>query len=773
MTTASALPCRHVLGVAEFQPASLVISLLPGVAPGVCSWFLFSILRTMFPVYDAVCILLEKSFSRWNDDDKKDFLNSEKPSPILTVNKTAKVKDKVYSRNFKKSWYSEFEWLCGSHYLNKLFCVQCLVISVKSTVWSKYGFDDFGNVTRALRKHEGSSDHIRCALGFLKLKKSLTTIEDALRENSRLYIIQFNENVQLNRRFMELPIRAVLYLGKQELAFRGHNEDVSSINRGNFKELLEVFISISPVDIQQHYKKIASVFSGSSKTIQNEIIDCIASYIDEYVEKEIKECKFFSIQVDDSTDIAQKSQCSIIIRYVNHGGKLVERFLGFYDVSSSRTAETLFCLVSKCIQNFDYKSKLIGQCFDGASVMSGQLNGLQAKIKEQAPQAVFVHCLAHRMNLVLQQSCNSISKCRIFFANISGLPTFFHHSPKRTHAADTIIGRRIPVSVITRWTSNSKIVTLVNNDWDSLKQVFATIINDPSSDQASVRQSEGYLNKFNDFEFALLVVVFNDIFGITDVLFDVLQKKSLDINFCILQVKNTQNVLNKKRNEEAFMNIFEKATSKTTVPTDHRDGGTRLTLTLTRAQIIEKYRALYYEILDTISMQITTRFQDMEKLHFVTLMDTAKFKTYSEKFPTQALDNLKTMYSNIFTEMQRLKNELQLIYNDDQYHNMEFHRLMETLFENSSIFKEAYKLLCLIVTIPSTSVSVERSFSCLKRIKSYLRSTMLEDRLTNLSKISIEKELLNELIVSQPFYNDIINKFANLKDRRICLTYKH
>nr|CAI5822367.1 unnamed protein product [Callosobruchus analis] len=49
---------------------------------------------------------------------------------------------------------------------------------------------------------------------------------------------------------------------------------------------------------------------------------------------------------------------------------------------------------------------------------------------------------------------------------------------------------------------------------------------------------------------------------------------------------------------------------------------------------------------------------------------------------------------------------------------------------------------------------------------------MLEDRPTNLSKISIEKELLNELIASQPFYDDIINKFANLKDRRICLTYK-
>ncbi|KAJ8980089.1 hypothetical protein NQ317_017106 [Molorchus minor] len=333
----------------------------------------------MNPLHDPICVLLETPFSRWNEDDKKDFLSCEKPMPLLNVNKTTKIKDKVYNRNFKLSWYLDFEWLCGSCYLNKLFCMPCLIIGVKSSVWNNSGFNDFGNVTRALNKHEGSSEHIRCALGLSRLRQNLNTIEDALQENSRLCIKHFNENVQLNRRFMQLPIRAVLFLGKRELAFRDHYEDASSVNRGNFKELLEAFISISPVDIQEHYKKIAPFFAANSKTIQIEIIDCISQYIDEYVENEIKECMFFSIQVDDSTDIVQKSQCSIIIRYVNSGGKLVERFLGFYDVSASRTAEALFNLISNCLEKFNYKSKLIGQCFDGASVMTEELNGLQAK----------------------------------------------------------------------------------------------------------------------------------------------------------------------------------------------------------------------------------------------------------------------------------------------------------------------------------------------------------------------------------------------------------
>lgn len=78
-----------------------------------------------------------------------------------------------------------------------------------------------------------------------------------------------------------------------------------------------------------------------------------------------------------------------------------------------RRAETLFNLVHLALERYNYKSKLIAQCYDGASVMSGHLNGLQVRIKEVAPQAVFVHCLAHRLNLVLQQSVGKISKCRI------------------------------------------------------------------------------------------------------------------------------------------------------------------------------------------------------------------------------------------------------------------------------------------------------------------------------------------------------------------------
>ena len=43
----------------------------------------------------------------------------------------------------------------------------------------------------------------------------------------------------------------------------------------------------------------------------------------------------------------------------------------------------------------------VAQSYDGAAVMLDELNGVQAKVKESAPDAIFIHCFTHKLNLVL------------------------------------------------------------------------------------------------------------------------------------------------------------------------------------------------------------------------------------------------------------------------------------------------------------------------------------------------------------------------------------
>ena len=77
-------------------------------------------------------------------------------------------------------------------------------------------------------------------------------------------------------------------------------------------------------------------------------------------------------------------------------------------------------------------------------------------------------------------------------------------------------------------------------------------------------------------------------------------------------------------------------------------------------------------------------------------------------------------------------------------------------FPNTCI---AYRIL---LTIPVTIASTERSFSKLKLIKSYLRSTMSQERLSGLAILSIKKKMLEELE-----YKILISQFASQEARKI------
>ena len=72
----------------------------------------------------------------------------------------------------------------------------------------------------------------------------------------------------------------------------------------------------------------------------------------------------------------------------------------------------------------------------------------------------------------------------------------------------------------------------------------------------------------------------------------------------------------------------------------------------------------------------------------------------------------------------------------------------------------AYRIL---LTMPVTVASTERSFSKLKLLKSYLRSSMSQERLNDLTILCIEKNMLENIDV-----DTIINDFASRNARRQC-----
>ena len=96
--------------------------------------------------------------------------------------------------------------------------------------------------------------------------------------------------------------------------------------------------------------------------------------------------------------------------------------------------------------------------------------------------------------------------------------------------------------------------------------------------------------------------------------------------------------------------------------------------------------------------------------------------------------------------------------------NMEEEDRPETIVEaldlcNSQILPNIYCLLKIFITMPVTSCTAERTFSSLKFLKNYLRSTTREDRMSSLAMIYIHKDLIIDI-------ENIIDRFS-VKNRRL------
>jgi small basic protein len=150
------------------------------------------------------------------------------------------------------------------------------------------------------------------------------------------------------------------------------------------------------------------------------------------IKLEVSEAVFVALVLDEATDISMNAQISSVLRYVTKNGDVEERFLHFItDISQHRTANAFFQHAKQVLFVFNCASKLVAQTYDGAAVMASEHAGLQAKLKEHCKDAVFVHCYAHILNLVLSQSVSFIKQVKILFTSLSGFGTFFFQNRRR------------------------------------------------------------------------------------------------------------------------------------------------------------------------------------------------------------------------------------------------------------------------------------------------------------------------------------------------------
>jgi len=376
-----------------------------------------------------------------NRENKYQILKHE-PSSNATYPRTRCYESDSF-RRFKPIWLNKYPWIHYSHHVDGVFCRACALFAGEQLGGQSPGqfitlpFKNWVVQSQKMKAHARSAYHMTA---MVRMNEFLIRYQ-----NPALAI-----NVQHDRRLQEIFIKIqnvlkslfkiVLLIGKQGIAFRGHRDDnivwfeeESDFNQGNFVELVRFRAETDKV-LQDHLMNAPRNAQYTSKTIQNEMIGIVGKHIRDEILLEVNTAKYFSVIADEVTDISNKEQLSITIRYVL-GSDVKEMFLDFVEVQRITGKEIADAILGRltawklCIDN------LRGQCYDGSSNMAGAKSGCRALIQQQAPLALYTHCAAHQLNLAIVAACK-VQVFRNTESCIGEIARFFKASPKRQRLLD-------------------------------------------------------------------------------------------------------------------------------------------------------------------------------------------------------------------------------------------------------------------------------------------------------------------------------------------------
>ena len=98
--------------------------------------------------------------------------------------------------------------------------------------------------------------------------------------------------------------------------------------------------------------------------------------------------------------------------------KINERFVGFVELKD-QTAKGIETQLNAFLLQYDLPmSKCRGQCYAGAATMSGAYKGVQKRILDQQPNAFYVHCAAHNLNLIVNDAVRGVDERFQFFDTV-------------------------------------------------------------------------------------------------------------------------------------------------------------------------------------------------------------------------------------------------------------------------------------------------------------------------------------------------------------------
>ena len=436
-----------------------------------------------------------------------------------------------YNRKLSNGEVISRRWLVYSVSKDAVFCFCCKLFDFNMNLkLNGNGFNKWKNLTEALKIHENSKSHRNAYQLWIETEIRMKAGETIDKQEQKLI-----EKESLRwRSVLERLMNITLYLATNNMAFRGSSDKLYAVNNGKFLGLVQLLAKFDPImlnhvtlalkgDISDHY---------CGKTIQNEMIDIMASKLTNIIISKALKSTYYSIIADCTPDVSHKEQLLLTIRIVNiseYPIKINEHFLGFFNVNDT-TGLGLTEIIIGALKDFGLNISFCrGQGYDNGANMKGKKIGLQKRILDLNPLAFYLPCGSHSLNLVIcdaaQSSLNSIN----VFGIIQRLFTFSASTSRwnvlLSHTTNFTLKRLCD----TRWEAKIESLKAIRYQISSVHDVLITIYEPETKTPDIAHEAQTLAEQLKDYSFLVSLIAWYNVLFQINVVSKAMQAKDMDL----------------------------------------------------------------------------------------------------------------------------------------------------------------------------------------------------------------------------------------------------
>ena len=339
---------------------------------------------------------------------------------ISSASKRCRVSDtgSKHVVGYNSKWREEFAWLVPERNdagaVVGMFCSLCKRYNCKnksnqSAVWNE-------TPCICLRK-----DSVRRHSLSLQHKEAVE--KEIYREgSSRDGGIEqaFQNQVSLNKSAIKIAMECLYWLVQSEIPHMSHYASMIQAMK---------FMGCDKL-CHLHHGENAKY---TSHRITQEFLNVLGDRIERAQLEYMLKSPFYSIMIDESTDISVICEMVIYARYIDSSTAAVKTsFLKIVELVNG-SADTIEKALLAYLEDHSIPlSGLVGFGSDGAAVMTGRLSGVAARLKSRQPVLTSIHCVAHRLALAAGQAGEKVSYLsNTFKPTLRQLFNFYENSSVR------------------------------------------------------------------------------------------------------------------------------------------------------------------------------------------------------------------------------------------------------------------------------------------------------------------------------------------------------